>query len=392
MLALVEHDIKSSSEIPYGKHGMVWGRIQGQRSDPTIAGCLTAFLTRGDIPAARSRLHGRLRELLRFHDDAIDDGRIVDLVARSIEKNLSAAPLKDRDAMLIEFALTRAAIQELADRVAVPAGANGRVVAIEEAVVPVGANVSSPARLVRGRSGILPYTARKGILAQLTNWMHGTASFAACVVGGRGGSGKTRLGVELARQASRAGWLSGMLAPSASPDAIEALVQIDAHRLVVVDYAETRAEQLEILLPLLAATATEETPARVLLLVRAAPRHGKDWAVVFRHRTDALDVVLDDVEQHLLEDLPLDLADRHALFRVAAGAFAARSVEPLELPSAVPGELEQRVFASPLMVGSRPTSECTMTRRPSRHRAVPCSTSWLHTSGAIGGSARRRTG
>ena len=44
-------------------------------------------------------------------------------------------------------------------------------------------------------------------------------------------------------------------------------------------------------------------------------------STVLRNRTDLLDVVLDDVEQHLLEDLPLERRDRHALFVIAAQAF-----------------------------------------------------------------------
>jgi hypothetical protein len=58
------------------------------------------------------------------------------------------------------------------------------------------------------------------------------------------------LGVEVARHAGRAGWLSGMLVAGASAAALEALVDVDTPCLVVVDYAETRAEQLEVVLPL----------------------------------------------------------------------------------------------------------------------------------------------
>ncbi|MEA2188304.1 MAG: hypothetical protein QOK16_3315 [Solirubrobacteraceae bacterium] len=350
LMSLVKRDVKRSSEIAHGKHDLVWEAVNGQRSDPVVAGCLIAYLTQGDMSAAGERLRARLTELLRFEDDTINDGRVVDLVVRSVEQNLSKAPLKDRDAMRLELALTRAAIDDLADRVKGTDAQTGRAVALETALIPVGANVSSPARLLRARSGILPYTAREEILSRLDGWTHAPGAFAACLVGGRGGSGKTRLGVELARHASRAGWLSGMLISAASPAAIQALVQIDAARLIVVDYAETRGEQLEVLLPWLAATATAEHPVRVLLLVRSAPRPGKDWAAVLRDRGDALDVVLDDVEQHLLEDLPLELAERHAVFASATQAFAARQNTTLDMPAAVTDELGQSVFTSPLMV------------------------------------------
>jgi len=347
LLSRVERDVKHSSEIAHGKHSMVWDRVSAQRVDPEVAGCLAAYLTGGDIPGARAKLHARLGELLRFGDDAIDDACVVRLVVASIERNVSRAPLKDRDAMRLEFALTRAAIEQLAARPG--ADAAPQAVALEEAVVPVGENVSSPARLVRARSGVLPYAAREGLLAQLGAWLHGPNAFSACLVGGRGGSGKTRLGVELARQAARAGWLSGMLTAAPGVGAIEALVAIDTARLIVVDYAETRAEQLEVLLPWLAATATEKDPVRVLLLIRAAPRQGSDWTTALRHRSDPLDRVLDDVEQHRLEHLPLDLAERHALFSAAAAAFAMRRPAGA-VPVAPPLGLGGPVFTSPLMV------------------------------------------
>ena len=83
-------------------------------------------------------------------------------------------------------------------------GGQARHVPLRPAVVPVGLNVSSPARLVRARSGVIPYAARDGLLAELVAWAQPGTPFSACVVGGRGGSGKTRVGVELCEQASSA--------------------------------------------------------------------------------------------------------------------------------------------------------------------------------------------
>ncbi|WP_461189934.1 hypothetical protein [Arthrobacter sp. Z4-13] len=68
---------------------------------------------------------------------------------------------------------------------------------LEPAVAPVGRSVTSAARLVRARSGVLPYVDRGGNLAALSEWVGLPEPFALCIIGGRGGSGKTRLGVEL---------------------------------------------------------------------------------------------------------------------------------------------------------------------------------------------------
>ncbi|HKT82285.1 MAG TPA: hypothetical protein VJQ84_00455, partial [Solirubrobacterales bacterium] len=113
-------------------------------------------------------------------------------------------------------------------------------------------------------------------------------------------------------------------------------------------YAESRAEQVKSLLPLLASRATREAPVRVLLLVRASPTRTTDWAEGLRNQSDLLDCLLDECEMHLLEDLPLEAEERAELFEVAAGAIAARSdVEPPTLRAKL---LESDAFASPLLV------------------------------------------
>lgn len=83
------------------------------------------------------------------------------------------------------------------------------------------------------------------MLAGLEEWAASPEAFAACVIGGRGGTGKTRLGVALCESAGRRGWLSGLLARSAEQEPVEELAAAPTPRLVVVDYAESRPEQLE---------------------------------------------------------------------------------------------------------------------------------------------------
>ncbi|HEY7934887.1 MAG TPA: hypothetical protein VID48_13795, partial [Solirubrobacteraceae bacterium] len=224
-----------------------------------------------------------------------------------------------------------------------------RVVPLEPAVVPVGARVQSPARLVRARSGVVPYLARKGLLDELEDWLGVSGPFAGCVIGGRGGCGKTRLGVELCKHAKEREWLCGLLSRIVDPAALEELALAPTPRLVVVDYAESRAEQLEMLLPLLMAKATVEHPVRVLLLVRAAPRKTEDWTEALQGRGDWLDAVLGECDVRVLEDMPLQKSEREALFKAAASTFAGR-VEPRVAPSAPPEVLGEEVFGSPLLV------------------------------------------
>jgi hypothetical protein len=121
---------------------------------------------------------------------------------------------------------------------------------------------------------------------------------------------------------------------------------------VVIDYAESRGEQLEVVLPWLAEQATTEWP--VLLLVRAAPRRSDDWTEPLRGRGDWLDAVLDDVQVRVLDDSPPTLGERAALFGSAAIAFVARA-HPGAAPGTVavpeaPAVLAGPAFTSPLLV------------------------------------------
>jgi hypothetical protein len=168
-----------------------------------------------------------------------------------------------------------------------------RKVPLQPAVIPVGRNVSSPARVLRARAGVIPYVDRAGLLGDLKGWVTAATPFAGRVIGGRGGSGKTRVGVELCERAKVAAWLCGLLSPSADQAALEALIDVPTARLIVIDYAESRLEQLDVILPQLAAGASEQHPVRVLLLVRARPGRGGDWSAVLRHHSDGLDAVLD---------------------------------------------------------------------------------------------------
>ena len=222
-----------------------------------------------------------------------------------------------------------------------------RHVPLRRALVSVSPELRSPARLIRASSGVIPYAVREHLLDELQAWLRSSGPFRACVIGGRGGCGKTRLGVELAERARATNWLAGTLEPRADQEALEALVDAPVSRLVVIDYAETRSEQLEFALPLMAAHATDEHPVRVLLLVRAQPQHANDWRAVLRGRGDELDRLLDAASVLPLEEQALEPSERTTLFAAAAAALAAR--EGLPIPGS-PLALAQPAFGSPLLV------------------------------------------
>lgn len=221
-----------------------------------------------------------------------------------------------------------------------------RTVPLEPAVVPVATRTPSPARLIRAHASVFPYLDRGDLLAGLVGWVSSEASFAGEVISGRGGSGKTRLAVELCSRLKDRDWLCGFLARIADQAMLDALVQAPVPRLVVVDYAESRVEQLELLMPLLRADASPERPVRVLLLVRTGSREG-DLAAL-RNRLDSLDALLDECETQTLEETPMGAAGREELFQIANRAFADR-MDTAASPPSVPA-LAEEVFSSPLMV------------------------------------------
>lgn len=141
-------------------------------------------------------------------------------------------------------------------------------------------------------------------------------------------------------------WVRGLLTPAGHQAETEALLAPPTPRLVVIDYAEARADQVATLVPMLAAHATAEHPVRVLLLVRA--RRGPDWTALLRGSGEALDALVDDMGLNVLNDLPAGGESRHELFAAAAGEFATKDASAAA-PGA-PDGLDGPTFATPLLV------------------------------------------
>jgi tetratricopeptide (TPR) repeat protein len=227
--------------------------------------------------------------------------------------------------------------------------AHQRVLPLEPATLPRSGRAGSPVRIIRARSGVIDFVDRGGLLEDLVAWMHSPQPFAGGVIGGPAGSGKTKLGVALCARAEAAGWLCGLLSRSADQGAVDALVHVPAARLIVVDYAETRAEQLARLAPVLAASSSMDYPVRLVLLVRARPHASSDWAALLRGRADAFDELLDSMAAWSLQAHPLTELDRATLFRTTWVAISAHTGESRPAPISPPF-LSNAVFASPLMV------------------------------------------
>jgi tetratricopeptide (TPR) repeat protein len=246
-------------------------------------------------------------------------------------------------------------VRALEESKAIHAGRFGPLLSLSQRPPKPGTSAAA-SRLLRASSAVVPFVDRDGALSRLDAWVHDGIPFAIQVIGGSGGAGKTRLGVELAYGLTEAGvpggqWLAGFLESSATTEGIVALANVEAPRLVVVDYAESRVEQVGTLLELMQPSATPRKPVRVILLVRrpAAHRTGQPEAAVWvdatrpynRPRADAL---LDEATTLVLDQLPLDMTLRHSLYDAALEAFGQRE------PSTGYVDLTDDMYSQPLVV------------------------------------------
>ena len=180
----------------------------------------------------------------------------------------------------------------------------------------------SPATLLRADAEAVPFSGREQLLEDLIGWCTDPRlEIGVWLLIGPGGQGKTRLARHLARRllSEVAGdGAAGLLAadPPDTAHDLSPLVDSRLPLLVVVDYAETRTEQLRRLLPLLW-DATDGPPVRLLLLARSA---GDWWAQLQRDLDDELGPSL------RLQALSAP-TERASTFAAAVGALSARLPE-----------------------------------------------------------------
>ena len=223
-----------------------------------------------------------------------------------------------------------------------------RLLPLEPIAVPPAAG-APPSELVRARSGVVPFSDYRALRGDLLDWCLDGVAFSARLLGGGPGAGKTRLAVQLCEDLARFGWVRGVLVEGDVPTEVEALVGTPTARLVVVDYAETRALQLKLLLPRLASLATPERPVRVLLLVRAA--RGEDWKAPLRGGGDWLDRLVNDLpEPDVLGPDSFPPVVRRELFHEATTAFARRENSSGNAVPEPPEDLVEPRYDTPLMV------------------------------------------
>ncbi|MER7760182.1 tetratricopeptide repeat protein [Streptomyces sp. NPDC097619] len=187
--------------------------------------------------------------------------------------------------------------------------------ASEPAAPPAGPG--SAAALLRAGRQVVPFRGREDLLERLTRWCR-RDGFGSWLLHGPAGQGKTRLAHQLAATLAPDGWAVLWPRTGAGPAELRAVGRAAKPLLVVLDYAETRTEQLTALLEA-AAEHGGATPFKILLLARAAG----DWWTSAQAASGTAEELLDGTPLVALPALEADPAARPEAYRRAAESFAA---------------------------------------------------------------------
>lgn len=221
-------------------------------------------------------------------------------------------------------------------------------------------------RLLSARSTPVPFLDRAEALTRLEKWARSEERFAIHVLGGDGGSGKTRLGVELCRRLTTPNtrsrgaevWQAGFLQNIEHSDSTSSSDDASS-LLLVVDYAEARPDVVTevINVALRAAEDPERKRVRIVFLVRrpsplSSTRQGSnEWIDVLRpqdSKNEGINLILDESSTIVLNDEKLSIRERKELFEAAYRSFT----EPQgSLPSSdVLEQLNDPLYSQPLLV------------------------------------------
>ena len=202
--------------------------------------------------------------------------------------------------------------------------------------------------LLQAEYAVVPFhEQRRAEVERLLAWCEEGAALAVRLITGPGGTGKTRLMIELCAAAGRRGWRAGFLhreVPAQPSWELDGLLGGEQPLLLVVDYAETKREVLVPVLRRLASAPTSR--ARVVLVAREVG----DWWPALQEADPKLQEVLDDVLVPVERLAPIaePLDQRQGVLEAAAEAFGDKL--GLEVPTTGQADLSAAHFANALFL------------------------------------------
>ncbi|MEW2392636.1 P-loop NTPase fold protein [Streptomyces venezuelae] len=184
--------------------------------------------------------------------------------------------------------------------------------------------VGGPSALLAADVAAVPFHGREAELTALEQWSQeqrsavGTADVGVYVWTAPAGYGKTRLALEFASLMATRGWAAGSLRVGVDADGLRALAGLRVPVLLVIDYGETRPEQIDAVIEQAVRDPTAH-PVRVLILARSL---GAWWTGLGRHAGADVRSVYQHATVSRLPVLDGTRAAQEASYRAAMQAFA----------------------------------------------------------------------
>lgn len=204
-----------------------------------------------------------------------------------------------------------------------------------------------PSFLLNARHAVVPWHegGRSEILADLDTWADDASRpVAVRLLHGEGGIGKTRLAIEWVRRRRERHDAAGFLPPNPDSRWLERLCDLGPPVLVVIEYAESRGDLVDVLerVAAFAAASGPHRQLRVLLLARG----DGDWWAGLRRRSGNIGALLEGSVSIQIAPLAVTVLEREAVFVEAAKAFAKVRGRPAVLrpPIALDDERFSRVL------------------------------------------------
>ena len=216
--------------------------------------------------------------------------------------------------------------------------------------LPKGKKLSS--QLLRAEYGVVPFFGRTQWLQDFKDWCNSDRDFAARLLVGAGGLGKTRLAIEacIQLQLGEKSWETGFVDRKfgdflqAEPGIAGELLRLRRDVLLVVDYAETRREQVKALLD----TVLSEQGNRKVRLLLLARSEGDWWKNLIEDNFEYEELLGAGTVPEQLPPLAIEMEARDEIYQQAVQAFRKRMSE--SEPAVDPPDLSSDEFDSVLFI------------------------------------------
>lgn len=183
-------------------------------------------------------------------------------------------------------------------------------------------DVYPPSAMLRAEFGIVPFYGREPTITEIGGWCDEERWIGVRLYTAAGGMGKTRLLIEICRRLSQKGWQTGFLLreeQTASWQAFDSVFEQPGLKMIVVDYAETRRQEIRKLIM----KCLESSPVgkvRLVLLARAT----SDWWHDLKLQRGGVGDLLNGpaTSVHKLPPLAVKLEERREVFFQATESFA----------------------------------------------------------------------